>query len=75
MHNSIGLRLYVSARIIAGLVVGSLGTFLAQAVFLPGPFGAMGAFIFWIVSVFFSLIIALQGIIVLIEAAVENVYN
>jgi len=35
----------------------------------------MGAFIFWIVSVFFSLIIALQGIIVLIEAAVENVYN
>jgi hypothetical protein len=71
MHNSIGLRLYVSARIIAGLVVGSLGTFLAQAVFLPGPFGALGAFVFWIVSIFVSLIISLQGIIVLLEATHE----
>jgi len=35
----------------------------------------MGAFIFWIVSVFFSLIIALQGIIVLIEATVEKVHD
>jgi hypothetical protein len=72
MHRSTGLRVYVSARIIAGLIVGSLGTFVAQAVFVSG-FGAIGGFIIWIVSVFFSLFIALQGVLVLIEAAVEEV--
>lgn len=72
MDNSIGLRLYVAARITAGAILGSLGTLFASMGTTSGSFDAfIAGSLIWAISVFVALVVALEGVIVLIEQTLQ----
>ena len=71
MENSIRLRVQVAARITAGALVASAGPALASMGDTGGDFAAVvGGVAIWVVCLFAGLVVALEGVIALVEEAV-----
>lgn len=73
MEHSIGLRMYVAARIVAGFVVASGGSALLGFGLEQGGQNLIIGFLAWLVALFIGLVIALEGLIALLEGTLEAV--
>lgn len=72
MEHSLGLRMRVAFRIMAGITISSIGTLIASLGSSSVFSDFLIAILIWLLAVFIGLVIALEGIIVLIE---ETVYS
>lgn len=77
MEHSLGLRMRVAFRIVAGIAISSIGSLIASlgssSVFSNSIFSNfLIGILIWLLAAFIGLVIALEGIIVLIEETISS---